>query len=126
MMIMGLHITTKAKMNRQLFDRVDEILATAGMQQGDVHVTMAVQQQAAAHALRKMMNGSLFSVCTIRDVMEMCQGQIATQRMAVYSSMHCVKWADMDTEFRQQLVAMVLDDFRHVLTWEHNDEIVRS
>lgn len=35
--------------------------------------------------------------------------------MKVYQTQHCIDWSEMTNEFRQMLVAMVLDDFRCVL-----------
>ena len=84
----------------------------------------AVKQGAIAHALQKMLSTqNHFSICTIKNCMEMAQISIANERIAIYQSQHCMDWGEMLPEFRQILIAMVLEDFRSVLA---PDEIIKS
>jgi hypothetical protein len=67
--------------------------------------------------LRKMLRtDTYFNVCTIQDCAKVGQVCIAKERMNVYSAIHCMNWYDMLPDYRQMIVAMVLDDFRGVLT----------
>lgn len=122
MNIMGIHISTVASQRKNLFANVDSVLSAQGMGAGQQYVPQTIQQMAAIHALRKMLNEEKhFSVCTITDLEKVCQGHVASHRKALYNSVHCIAWADMEPDFRQTLVAMVLDDFRHILTYDRNE-----
>ena len=100
----------------ELFSEVDRTLNKAGIvSPGQVSADMKVGT--VAHALNKMMKvESHFSVCTIRECARLCQVNISSERMNVYSSIHCMNWNDMMEDYRQTIVAMVLDDFRTVLS----------
>lgn len=75
-----------------------------------------VQVQALAHALQKMISvQAYFDVCTIDNCAEMLQVVIPVERKRVYRAAHCLHYDQMTPEYRQILVAMVLDDFRTVL-----------
>lgn len=79
-------------------------------------INMTVQQQATAHALQHMLQVDRWcDVCAIKECAKLCQICISDERMAVYSTQHCIHWNNMLPEFRQLLVAMILDDFRCVL-----------
>jgi hypothetical protein len=81
-----------------------------------VSVSQSVQTQTVAHALQKMFcSETHFDVCTIRSCAELCQIVIPKERMAVYSSIHCMRWSEMLPDYRQMIIAMVLDDFRSIL-----------
>jgi hypothetical protein len=100
---------------------VDSVLVAGGIKSGDV--TKDIQVNAAAHSLQKMFNGSHFSVCTINSCKGMCGIVIQQERMNVYDAIHCVNWSDMLPEFRQQIIALVMDDFRPVFG-ELSDEAI--
>lgn len=75
-----------------------------------------VQANAVAHSLQKMLQSdNYFSVSTIQHCASLCQIFISYERMQLYQTQHCMQWNEMTEDFRQQLVAMVLDDFRGVL-----------
>lgn len=102
---------------RSLFADVDKVLVMAGVTRDSVGPSM--QQQAVAHSLQHMMRvKSYMCVCTIRNCAELCGIRISAERMSVYGSQHCVDWSTMLPEFRATLCAMILDDFREVLTAE--------
>lgn len=104
-----------------LYDDVDSVLRAAGIADPG-GVSAQVQRNAVVHALHVMMsnngafNSKHFSVCTVRACAEACGVVISQERMAIYSTAHCMDWSAMLPEFRQQLCAMVLDDFRGVIT----------
>jgi hypothetical protein len=102
---------------RSLFADVDRVLSASGVTADCVGGK--VQQQSVAHALQNMMQVERhFDVCCVRHCATLCGVCINAQRMAVYQSQHCVHWNNMLPDFRATLCAMVLDDFRHVLTAE--------
>lgn len=99
---------------KNLYKDVDMILSKNGIEQNTVSDAMIAQT--TAHALQKMLKAdSHFSVCTIRDCAKLCSICIPQERQNVYSAAHCISWSDMLPDYRQLLVAMVLDDFRVVL-----------
>mgnify|MGYP001366467584 CR=1 FL=1 len=119
----GLELRRTAGINaKSLYADVDRVLRAAGISAESVGGGM--QQQTVAHALQVMMsnNGSYgsqhFSVCTVKNCAELCGIVIPGERMRVYNSVHCMDWKDMLPDFRAALCAMVLDDFRSVLTAE--------
>lgn len=70
-----------------------------------------------AHALHKMLKqDGYFSVCTLDNCAKVCNVCISSERKIVYNAAHCISWNMMTTEYRQLLTAMILDDFRGVLT----------
>ncbi|MBK7360675.1 MAG: hypothetical protein WAT16_08820 [Saprospiraceae bacterium] len=90
------------------------VLSNYGIKSGEINAN--VQVNAVAHSLQKMLKTEMhFSVCCIRDCAALCQICISSERMKVYQTQHCINWSEMTNEFRQILVAMVLDDFRCVL-----------
>ena len=103
-----------------LYKSVNNILATAGVPNGSV--TQQVQMETVAHALRKMLDtGGYFDVCTIDKCMKVAQIHISKERCDVYHAIHCVHWRDMTADYRQTIIAMVLDDFRDVLNMQKTD-----
>ena len=96
-----------------LYKEVDLVLNK--MEVGE-DISRAVQIQATAHALQRMLNTERhFDVCTIKSLSAMCQISIPRERILVYESIHCISWSEMLPEFRQTVIALVLDDFRGVL-----------
>jgi hypothetical protein len=99
---------------KNLYRDVDLVLKTITMDGGSVSDVM--RSQAVAHSLQKMLksDGHL-SVCTIDNCASICQIMIPKERRDIYSSCHCMSYSEMLPEFRVNLVAMLLDDFRTVL-----------
>jgi hypothetical protein len=109
--MLGIEITRKGS-TVDLYKHVDRVLS--GQTKGEVSIS--VKRSTVAHSLQKMMKpNSHFSVCTIRDCESITGTPISGERMKIYQAIHCVNWNDMDPDFRQQIVAMVLDDFRELL-----------
>ena len=110
---LGLEIRKLGSLNN-LYKDVDMVLSNYGIKAGEINAN--VQINAVAHSLQKMLKTERhFSVCCIRDCASLCQICISAERMKVYQAQHCVNWDEMTNEFRQMIVAMVLDDFRCVL-----------
>lgn len=117
--MLGLEIRKKNTIGN-LYADVDKTLLANGLKNGEVSV--GLQSQAVAHSLQKMMKpNSHFSICTIRECMEVSKIVIPQERIDVYHSIHCVHWSEMLPEFRQMIIAMILDDFRAILN-PNNEE----
>lgn len=100
---------------QNLYSDVDIVLRKLGIGTGEIN--SKIQCQAVAHSLQKMLKvDSYFSICTIQNCRDLCQIHIPVERMRLYQTVHCVNWNEMLPDFRQNLVAMILDDFRMVLT----------
>jgi hypothetical protein len=103
-----------------LYKDVDRVLRKSGVQ--EEHVGAAMQQQTVAHALQKMMtpgegySSGYLSVCVIKECAQLCGIVIPAERMRVYNPLHCMRWNEMLPDFRATICAMILDDFRSVLT----------
>jgi hypothetical protein len=98
-----------------LYQDVDRTLANSGILPGQA-ISKNVQVQAVAHALQKMIRvENYFSVCTIDSCIDVAQIHVPKERYSVYRTAHCINWNDMTPDYRQILIAMVLDDFRSIL-----------
>jgi len=92
---------------------IDAILDKSGLKSGEVSIDMA--KKTTAHALQKMLKDeSYFSVCTIQNCASALCLKISSPRMAIYNAAHCIRWGDMMPDYRDCLIAMVLDDFRQI------------
>ena len=99
---------------KNLYNDVDIVLKRFGMQTRPVSNEAKVQT--VAHALQRMLKSERhFSVCTVRDCAAVCQICIPEERMEIYRAVHCMDYSEMLPDYRQMLVAMLLDDFRTVL-----------
>lgn len=97
-----------------LYQDVDKVLSNYSIPNGGV--TRQLQAQACAHALQDMMKvDKWFNICTIDQCVKVAQIVIPVERYRIYHAAHCISWNNMLPDFRQQLIAMVLDDFRSVL-----------
>lgn len=100
-----------------LYEDVDKTLANAGLQPGQP-INANIQIQSVAHSLQRMFDPEKYcDVCCIRECAQLCGIYIDSKRMQVYSTQHCVRWNQMIPEFRQTIMAMILDDFRSVLNY---------
>ena len=95
-----------------LYKEVDSVLRANEIGK---EISPIVAMQTVAHALHKMLKvESFFSICIIENCAKVCQICIPKERMQVYSAIHCVNWNEMLPDYRQLVIAMILDDFRCV------------
>lgn len=114
MKVFGLELR-KADSVQGLYEGVDATLKKHEMLSGGV--SGKVQVNTVAHALQKMFKAdSHFSVCTVQRCAKVCQVLISSERMDIYDAAHCISWNEMTEDYRAMITAMVLDDFREVLT----------
>ncbi len=98
-----------------LYKDVDNVLGKCDILPGQV--SDIAKMQTVAHSLQKMLKSeNHFSVCTVNKCCEVCNICISKERMDVYNSIHCMHWNEMLPEYRMMITAMILDDFRTVLT----------
>jgi len=106
MNIFGIQIRAASTTN--LYKDVDRLLAE--------NKNYDMERATTTHALEKMLRDDRhFSVCTIRDCAKLNNLCIPQKRMQIYSAAHCIDWNAMSPEYRQMLIAYILDDFRAVL-----------
>jgi len=99
---------------RNLFADVDLCLKKHNIQ--PCSVSDQAKVATVAHALNKMIQADRhFSICCIDACMKVCNICISKERYDVYYALHCMNWNEMLPDYRQMIVAMVLDDFRSVL-----------
>lgn len=112
MQAFGIEIRKANKSN--LFNDVDMILLRNGIPSGGV--SRDVQTQTVAHALQKMIKPDHWlDICCIKECANICSVCIPAERMAVYHACHCIHWNEMLPNYRQTIIAMILDDFREIL-----------
>jgi len=99
---------------KNLYKDVDLILKRNGVESN--YVSDIAKQRTVAHALQRMLEPDrYFDVCTIDSCIKVCSICIPAERYAMYRAVHCIHWDKMLPDYRQLLVAMVLDDFRVIL-----------
>lgn len=97
-----------------LYKEVDLVLSNNKINSNEINAN--AQSAAVAHSLQKMISSErYFDICTVKNCAELCQICISDERMKFYRTQHCIYWNEMNTDFRQLIIAMILDDFRFVL-----------
>ena len=100
----GLEIRKLNKVN--LFADVDKVLSS----------DYNVEKEAIIHSLQKMMKSdSHFSICTIDQCSKIHNIDIPEKTYNILHAIHCVRWREMTEEFRQYVVAIILNIFKPVL-----------
>jgi hypothetical protein len=111
----GIEIRRKGDIT-SLYKDVNTTLQRAGVLGGII--PEHIQATSVAHSIQKMLSSPRFDICTIRDCSKLVGLVIPSERMSLYSTQHCIDWSEMLPEFREVMVAMVLDDFKAVLNPE--------
>lgn len=115
----GIELRRKGNVTN-LYADIGLVLEKAGVRGNNV--SSEVQSASVAHSLQRMLNSNYFDVCTIRNCAELTGLIIPKERFNVYQTQHCVYYNEMLPEYKQILLAMVLDDFKDVL----NPQIVKD
>jgi len=112
MKIFGLTIYKKENFI-SFYKHVDSILEKNKLVSGEVNKN--IEKQAVAHALQNMMqHQNFFSICTIRTACRVAGVQLSSKREAIYEAAHCINWGDMTKDYKNCLIAMIMDDFREL------------
>lgn len=102
-----------------LFKDVDMVLSRNNVPINSVNTD--IQKGAIAHALQKMIKvDGWFDICTVDRCIDICQVVISSERYKVYRALHCIHWNEMDPDYRNLIIAMILDDFRGILNYQSN------
>lgn len=112
---------------KALYDDVDMILSKHEINPQD-HISKMVQTQTASHMLHKMFKPDRWvDVCNIKTCASLCCICIKEERMEVYNIAHCMHWSEMTEDYRELLMAMIMDDFRCILnvTEETKEKIIK-
>lgn len=100
----------KKKDLKTLYDEVDFLIEKFMISQSNVPPSLKIE--ATINSLRRMFKKDFFDLCTIKDCAELLELKLSEQRIVFYRTQHCIYWKEMDSEFRDALIAMVFDDFR--------------
>lgn len=73
--------------------------------------------------LNNLFNKKYFDNIIIMNIADLCNINIEPTRQKLYVAMHCTNWATMTAQFRNILIAMVLDDFKSVLSYCPKNQI---
>lgn len=109
---------------KNFYKDVDQVLSSSSIPSQGVNGD--IQVMAIKHSLHKMFNGRYFDVCTVDSCSGMAGIIICKERKEIYRSVHCMHYDEMLPEFRQQLLAMVMDDFRSIFLESTNEEVVET
>ena len=110
MQLLGLQIHKQGDFSA-IYQGVDSILKKNNIVSGEVSKKAAIQ--GVSHSLQKMIKHERhFSVCTIDSCCDVASIKLSRQRRDFYSNAHCLNWGDMTEEYKQTLIAMIMDDFR--------------
>lgn len=72
--------------------------------------------QTIAHGLQEMFQPSKhLSVCFIKQAAEATGIIIPRDHIQTYEMLHCISWSAMEANYRAQVMALILDDFRPIL-----------
>ena len=118
----GLELRRRDNLNN-LYEDADRVLEKVGVHGSKI--SEDIQRLALATSIQKMIQGNYFDICTVRKCCELSGIQIPIERFRVYDTQHCVNWSEMLPEFKQTIVAMLLDDFRHILN-PQSVEVVKA
>lgn len=117
----GLELRKKGQLSN-IYRDVDSILKSNNIPSGGI--TKDLVREGVGHSLFKMLKSdNYFSICTVDSCIKVSGIIIQRERYNFYHSQHCVHWNEMLPEFREKFIAMLLDDFRSVLTYEEEKEI---
>jgi hypothetical protein len=71
-----------------------------------------LQVTIASVALKKMLTGASFSICTITDIGEMLHiNPRGTQAFKMLKPLHCMDYSDMPAEVREAIPGLIRDAF---------------
>lgn len=72
-----------------------------------------IKAKVAEVAMRKMLKADRhFDICAVRNVLEILDIPGDKQIMSLLKPLHCVDWADMDSELREQVVVLLAQLFQ--------------
>ncbi|HEY4698707.1 MAG TPA: hypothetical protein VIH29_11995 [Gallionella sp.] len=70
-------------------------------------------KQAILLALKKMMEGKHFNICTLNEALEITGGRLNSKDKAALGALHCIDWADMSLGLRNMVFAKIMEVLQH-------------
>ena len=108
---------------KNIYRDVDTILDQHSVERGEI--THSIKVQSVAHALHDMIKPDKWlNVCVIDNCIKVSGICVSKKRYDVYSANHCISWNEMAPDYRELLIAMILDDFRELL--DPNSTIIET
>lgn len=71
------------------------------------------EKQSITMALKKMFQGSYFDICVVDKCLKIASAIPPSADYNALAALHCVQWADMSQDFRQQVFVKTLEMFSH-------------
>jgi hypothetical protein len=103
----GIELRKKGNVT-ELYKDVDKVLSNMEPYE--------METQTVIHALNKMLKPDRhFNVCCVKECANMVGIVISKEHWNLYNAVHCMDWSEMTEDYRQKLVAILLDDFRRVI-----------
>lgn len=120
----GIEIRRRGNIHN-IYNDVDAILQKNNIRPNSI--TTSLVKDSVAHCLFKMMKPDKYlDICEIKECAELSGICISGERLLLYRTQHCNYWKDMLPEFREQLIAMIMDDFRDVLTHDSAKDVTNA
>ena len=113
--------SNKNKEFKTLYEEVDILIEKFMISEGNVPPNLKIE--GVINSLKKMFNKEFFDICTIKDCAEILDLKLSEKRILFYRTQHCLYWKDMEPDFRDALIVMVLDDFRPKLNLTEEKKI---
>lgn len=111
----GLEIRKKGQLSN-IYSDVNTILKKHNIPEKSI--THSLIRDGVAHSLHRMLKSDHWLDITVIDACVKISGiHITSERHLLYRAQHCVNWNEMLKDFREQIIAMILDDFKEVLTY---------
>lgn len=113
MTILGLEVRKHGSIFN-LYKDVETILTSNGISKTSISNELEIAT--VAICLQKMIKqDSFFNICTIDNCCKVTGIIIPQERYKIYRAIHCVDWNTMTPQYRQLIIAMILDDFKTIL-----------
>lgn len=74
---------------------------------------MTFEEKTVVHALRDMFRGGTFYITTVRECLELTGAQPPQRDIDALSPLHCMKFRDMDPDYRMEVCQRILALFTH-------------
>ena len=112
---------TKDEEVKFLYDHVDDLLVKFMISKNNV--TPQIKIDGVLNALRNLCKRGFFDIGVVKDCAELLKINIPETRLLLYRTQHCIHWKDMEPQFKDALIAMILDDFRDALNLSEDKNI---
>ncbi len=106
---------------KSLYDEVDNLLDRYGITKNSIPPEVKIT--ALVGSLKKLFNKKYFDICMLKECLMLFDLKITDERMNIYRTQHCIDWGEMEEDFKNIMIAMILDDFRQVLNKKETKQL---